>query len=337
MPAMSTPAAAGADGELSPVPLVLLTGFLGAGKTTVLNRVLGFEHHRRIGVIVNELGRIDIDGKLLKARSGDVIELVGGCVCHQVRTQEELWSAIDETLDRARPEVIVLETTGIAEPDAILDALADVPEEKRRIYASGVVTVFDADAGLDQLDAHSEARLQVKAADRLLVSKLDLVPAEQLVAVHRTLARLNPRAERASFPRTAEGTGELVPWLLDLRAARPERGRPAGAGPGHGHDQAHPHGQLAAIGFADEAPLLAEPLLELLGRLGPALVRAKGFVHVAGEERRGFVERAGNVLELRFEAPWPPGPRRTELVLIGEGLDPGALRRQIWSCRVGAS
>jgi G3E family GTPase len=302
-----------------PVPLVILTGFLGAGKTTVLNRVLGAQHHRRVAVIVNELGRIDIDGKLLRARAGDVVELAGGCVCHEVRTQEELWGALGEVLARARPERIVLETTGIAEPQAILDGLAALPPDRLAVRAAAVVTVVDADAGAAQLERHAEARAQVEVADRLLLTKLDLAPPDRLGALHRALDRLNAQAERAAFP--AAVTAELVPWLLD----RPGRVRPGG------HAHPHHHGQLVAAAFSDEAPLLAEPLLALCGRLGPALVRVKGFVHVAGEDRRGFLERAGNVTELRLGEPWA-GPRRTELVFIGEALDPGALRRELWAC-----
>src|SRR3954454_4363047 len=105
---------------MTSVPLVVVTGFLGAGKTTALNRVLGAQHRRRVAVIVNELGRIDIDGRLLRARAGDMVELAGGCVCHEVRTQAELWGALREVIERSRPERVVLETTGIAEPEAIL-------------------------------------------------------------------------------------------------------------------------------------------------------------------------------------------------------------------------
>ncbi len=85
-----------------PVPLIIVTGFLGAGKTTMLNRVLGAPHGRRVGVIINELGRIDIDTRLIKSRSGDVMELVGGCVCHEVRVQSELWAAVAEVVKRSR-------------------------------------------------------------------------------------------------------------------------------------------------------------------------------------------------------------------------------------------
>jgi G3E family GTPase len=301
---------------------VILTGFLGAGKTTVLNRVLGAQHRLRVAVIVNELGRIDIDGKLLRARAGDVVELVGGCVCHEVRTQEELWGALDEVIARGRPERVVLETTGIAEPQAILDGLAALPPERTRVKAAAVVTVVDADAGAGQLERHVEARAQVAVADRLLLTKLDLAAPERLNALHRALDALNPGAERAAFP--AEATAELVPWLLD----RPGKARVPG------QSRPHAHGQLVAAALSEEAPLLGEALLALCRRLGPALVRVKGFVHLAGEDRRGFLERAGNVTELRLGEPWD-GPRRSELVFIGEGLDPGALRRELWTCVAG--
>ena len=313
--------------EVAPTPpLVLLTGFLGAGKTTALNRVLGAQHHRRVGVIINELGRIDIDTRLVKSRSGDVLELAGGCVCHEVRVQSELWAAIAEVARRARPEVIVLETTGIAEPWSILDGLDGLGAAAPAV-AAGVVCVVDAEAGAGQIARHEEARAQVEAADRILLTKLDLAAPEAVVALHRELARRNPSAERASFPPTDEATAELCPWLLDARPSG--RARPSHA--------PHRHGQLAAVAYRDAAPLLAEPLLAVIDRLGSALVRAKGFVHLAGEARRGFLERAGLHTELRLAEPWGGESPVTEIVLIGEGLDAGAIRRQLWACRAAGS
>jgi len=307
-------------------PLVLLTGFLGAGKTTLLNRVLGAQHRRRVGVIINELGRIDIDTRLVKSRAGDVMELAGGCVCHEVRVQSELWAAIAEVVRRTQPEVIVLETTGIAEPWSILDGLEGLGAAAPAV-ASGVVCAVDAEAGAGQLARHEEARAQVEAADRILLTKLDLARPEAVVALHRELGRRNPAAERAGFPQTDEATAELCPWLLDVRGAT--RARPA--------HPPHHHGQLAAVAYSDPAPLLAEPLLSVVERLGPALVRAKGFVHLAGEPRRGFLERAGLRTELRLGEPWAGDAPVTELVFIGEGLDAGALRRQLWACRASGA
>ncbi len=314
--------------ERVPPPLLVLTGFLGAGKTTTLNRVLTRQHRRRIGVIVNELGRIDIDTRLIKARAGDVMELAGGCVCHEVRVQSALWAAIDEVVRRSGAELVLLETTGIAEPWSIVDGLESLPPGEAPAVAAGVICVVDAEAGLGQLARHEEARAQVEAADRILLTKLDLAAPTEVVALHRELALRNPTAERASFPDTEEGAAALVPWLLE---ARPR----ARATRGSAHVP-HEHGQLTAITFADEAPLLAEPMLAVVERLGPTLVRAKGFVHVAGEARRAYLERAGLRTTLRYTEPWGDALRKTEIVLIGERLDADALRRQLWACRARA-
>ena len=311
------------DDETAKPPLVLLTGFLGAGKTTTLNRVLGRQLRLRVGVIINELGRIDIDTRLIKSRAGDVMELAGGCVCHEVRVQSELWAAIDEVNRRSRPEVVVLETTGIAEPWSILSGLEDLGAGAPAV-AAGVVCVVDAEAGAGQIARHEEARAQVEAADRILLTKLDLAAGDAVVALHRELARRNPAAERASFPATDEGTAALIPWLLDPRGA-PRTSR--------ADRHAHAHGQLTVVTFTDPEPLLAEPLVAVIEALGEALVRAKGFVNLAGDDRRGFLERAGARTGLATGEPWGASPRGTELVLIGDGLDADAIRRQLWACR----
>ena len=209
--------------------------------------MLGRQLRLRVGVIINELGRIDIDTRLIKSRAGDVMELAGGCVCHEVRVQSELWAAIDEVNRRSRPDVVLLETTGIAEPWSILSGLEDLGDAAPAV-AAGVVCVVDAEAGGGQLARHEEARAQVEAADRILLTKLDLAPADAVVALHRELARRNPAAERASFPAGDEGTAALVPWLLDVRGA-PRASR--------ADRHAHAHGQLAVVTFADPEPLLA--------------------------------------------------------------------------------
>jgi G3E family GTPase len=319
-----------------PVPLLIVTGFLGAGKTTLLNRVLGAAQGRRVGVIINELGRIDIDTRLIKSRSGDVMELVGGCVCHEVRVQSELWAGVADVVARSQPEVVILETTGIAEPWAILDGLDALPRRTAPVSAAGVVCVVDAESGVAQIERHEEARAQVEAADRILLSKLDLASAAQVLAIHRVLSLRNADAERAGFPDTAEGTAALVPWLLDVAVGAGgsgPRARAAHAVAGAAAPHPHAHGQLVATVFTDDVPLLAEPLLQVCERLGAALVRAKGFVHLAGEPRRGFLERAGAHTTLKYAEPWGDDRPRTELVLIGDGFDEAAIRRQLWACR----
>jgi G3E family GTPase len=311
------------------VPFTILTGFLGAGKTTVLNRMLSAPHGRRIAVLVNELGRIAIDGRLILSRGGDVLELAGGCVCCKINVKNDLWDGISDVIRRSAPEHVVLETTGIAEPAAIVLGLERLPAgDRERIDLAGIVCVVDAEAGAARLDRRDEIRAQIEIADRLLLSKLDVTPAAGVEALHARLRQMNPAAELASFPFTDDGTMALTPWVLGQR----DRTRRSTARLVH----AHRDGQLVAASFVDDAPLLAGPVMALIDALGDTLLRAKGFLYLAGERRRAFLEVAGVRRELRFDREWGSEPRRTELILIGENLDEAALRRQLWACRAAA-
>jgi cobalamin biosynthesis protein CobW len=134
-----------------------------------------------------------------------------------------------------------------------------------------------------------------------------------------------------AFPDGERGTTGLIAWLLQSET----RARPAPRRSAHAHGHTH---QLAAASFVDDAPLLGDALLLVCAALGDRLVRAKGFVQLANEPRRAFLERAGTQTSLTLGDPWGDEPRRTRLVLIGEDLDEVALQRQLWACRApGAS
>jgi G3E family GTPase len=329
------------------VPFTILTGWLGAGKTTALNRMLAAPGGRRIAVLVNELGRISIDTQLIIGRGGDVLELAGGCVCCKVDIKNDLWDGIADIVSRSAPDQIVLETTGIAEPAAILDGLVRVPEAVReRILPAGVVCVVDAEAAGAAIESREEAREQAASADRVLLSKLDRATAAAARACHARLDALAPAAERAGFPGDDAGARAMTAWVVEPRPLRAwtqrrhghgedEGGEGGEGGGGHGgHHRPHRHGgQLTAVAFTDDAPLVGERVLAVVEALGDRLVRAKGFVHLAGDDRRGFLERAGVRTELSHREPWGAAPRRTELVLIGDGLDEAALSRALWACR----
>ena len=322
---------------MTQVGFTILTGFLGAGKTTTLNRMLAAPHGRRLAVLVNELGRIAIDSKLIVHRGGDVLELAGGCVCCKVDTRNDLWDGIAEVVARSNPEQVVLETTGIAMPAAILDGMDRVPAAVRDlIVPAGVICVVDAADGAAQLDQREEARAQLEAADRVLLRKLDRATAAQVTAVRGRIAAIAPRAELAGFPDSDDGAMAMTAWLLERRRLRVG----AGAAHHHGHQHHdhgrghHHHGQLGAAIFADPSPLIADALLAVLAGLGDRLVRAKGFVRIADDDAAAFVEKAGSVLELRRGATWAGVPA-TELVMIGDDLDEAELRRALWACRAG--
>lgn len=341
----------------TPIPFLILTGYLGAGKTTVLNRLLSARRERRLAVLVNELGRIHIDRQLVLGGvddagrpTGDLLELSDGCICCRVDLQRDLWESLVDIVARSQPEQLVLETTGIAEPGALLEGLARLPATFPYRLAPSVVCVVDAAAALGQLDVRSEVRAQILAADRLLLSKLDLASPDELAELHRRLALVNPGAERASFPRGEAPDRALASWLLTPTPAG--AAGPSGDGGGldrtmeaavaghehgecgRGHGPPHAHGQLVAAAFSDAtAPLLREPLWALLELLGERLVRAKGFAWVHGEAERLFVEKAGGRLAMTPAGAWGAAAPKTELVLIGEALDDMALQRQLWACR----
>lgn len=333
---------------MSRVPFTILTGWLGAGKTTALNRMLAAPHGRRIAVLVNELGRISIDTQLIIGRGGDVLELAGGCVCCKVDTKNDLWDGIGDIVKRAAPDHVVLETTGIAEPAAILDGLVKVPEAQReRIVPAGVVCVVDAESGAQAVTTRDEAREQAAAADRVMIAKLDVASADAVRATHAVLDEIAPEAERAAFPTDDAGALAMTAWVVEPRKLRaPVSQVIAGGTPvpramrmrkhDHDHDEhgGHHHGgQLIAVTFSDDAPLVGERVMAVIEALGARLVRAKGFVHLAGEDRRGFVERAGVRTSLELRDAWGQDARKSEIVLIGDDLDEAALRRALWACR----
>jgi G3E family GTPase len=318
------------------VPFTILTGWLGAGKTTALNRMLAAQHGKRIAVLVNELGRISIDTQLIIGRGGDVLELAGGCVCCKVDIKNDLWDGIGDIVARSSPDAVVLETTGIAEPAAILDGLVRVPDAVRdRILPAGVICVVDAEAGGAALERRDEAREQAASADRVMLAKLDVAAPDAVRATHAALDAIAPHAERAAFPTDDAGARAMTAWVIEPRKLRAwtERAR-AHDHEGHDDDHAHHHrNQLIAVTFTDDAPLIGERVLACIEALGDRLIRAKGFVHLAGDDRRGFLERAGIRTELRHAGDWGDAPRRTELVLIGDGLDEAAIHRALWACR----
>src|ERR1041384_384573 len=175
--------AAEARRRMTRVPFTILTGWLGAGKTTALNRMLAAEHGRRIAVLVNELGRISIDTQLIVGRGGDVLELAGGCVCCKVDIKNDLWDGIGDIVARSPPDSVVLETTGIAEPAAILDGLVRVPDAVRdRIHPAGVICVVDAESGARAVETRDEAREQAMSADRVMLAKLDVASGDAVRA-----------------------------------------------------------------------------------------------------------------------------------------------------------
>jgi G3E family GTPase len=306
-----------------PSPIHIVTGFLGAGKTTLINRLLRAPELADALIVVNEWGEIGLDHLLYERLSGDAILVSGGCVCCALRG--DLVEALSGVLDRrdagALPPFgrIVLETTGLAEPAPILHALFADPDLAARLELHGVVAVVDAVNGLGVLATRPEAERQVALADRIVVTKSDLLAAAargaRLAELSAALAALNPVA-----PILDGAAGELsAAEFFGVAPALPSRGPAGGASARGGH-------RVQTFAFRSEAPVdpaaFAGFLSALSAMVGPRLLRFKGLVALAGRpETPLLVEGVQHVFHSPRALPrWPDADRSTRAVLIGDGV-----------------
>ena len=328
------PLAAAADrGTESPrggrLPVHVLTGFLGSGKTTVLNRLLRDERLRDTAVVVNELGTIGIDHLLVESSDDAVVELAGGCLCCAVRGDLALTLA-DLVARRdagACPPFsrILVETSGLADPTPIEGLLLSDPGLAERLEMAGISTCVDASSGDSALRRYPEAMRQAALADLVILTKTDLSPPPP--ALDERLGRLNPHADRATaiFGRILAGRdGSPVDALPRRHRPRPHVAN--GPVPGNGAESVRHTNGIDTFPLVRHEPLPGAALTLFLRGLvehaGDRLLRFKGFVEI--EEARGrpvTVNGVGHVFEpVEPRRGWPDADRRSRLVLIGQGL-----------------
>lgn len=319
------------------IALSLVTGFLGAGKTTLINRLLKDPALTDTAVIVNEFGAVGIDHLLVeKAADDGVIALSDGCLCCTVRG-----ALIDRLADLAervddgragRLRRVVVETTGLADPVPLLQALAAHETLAARFSLDGVVTVIDAIHGRATLDAHEEARRQAALADRLVVTKAEDAPAGER---ERLAARLRALAPNAS---QIDAAAVRPSALLDCGGSMALAGATGEDGHhhDHDHDHDHDHGHSSAfesVELVHEKPVptaLIDNFLDLLrSQCGERILRIKGIAETRETPEWPLVVHGVRTLlhPPQRLAAWPPGPRGTRLVVIGQGLDGAYVRR----------
>ena len=318
------------------VPVTILTGFLGAGKTTLLNRILRERHGERIAVIENEFGEQGVDNDLIVDSGNEqIVEMNNGCICCTVRG--DLVRILGELRRRreAKPDAfdrVIIETTGLADPAPVAQTFF-VEDDIAAYYAlDAILTVVDAKHAPQQLDACHEAQEQVGFADRILLSKADLVSAAELASLRGRLARMNSRApvKPVHFGETPiadiididgfslDGILEIEPGFL--------------AEDHHEHDDA-----VQSFAFASTRPfdpvLLQAFFRDAIAAHARDLMRYKGIVAFEGLDHRVVFQGVHMVMTSDIGRPWAADQtRESKLVFIGRNLPRDALIAQLERC-----
>jgi cobalamin biosynthesis protein CobW len=335
---------------LAKTPVTIVTGFLGAGKTTLIRHLLKHAGGRRLALIINEFGDVGVDGELLRDCADAacpreaIIELANGCICCTVA--DDFAPAVTALLARQpKPDHIVIETSGLALPKPLVKAF-DWPDLRTRLTVDGVVAVVDAAAVAEGRFADDPARIaeqraadpsldhdnpleevyedQLLCADLIVLNKADLVAPDRLKALRAEIAGALPRAVKIAATRE----GVIDPnVLLGVKAAAEDdlAARPSH----HDADGEHDHDDFDTFVVAIPPARDPDALIDRLNQATQAhdILRIKGFVEVAGKPMRMLVQGVGRRFRRDFDRPWSAGePRLSRLVVIAQkGVDRDAV------------
>lgn len=337
------------------IPITLLTGFLGAGKTTLVNRILSSPDSGKIAVVVNEFGEIGIDGDLISRASEDMLELSNGCICCSSKDDlmESLYKLYMRKAGFAHPKVdfdrVLIETTGIANPLPLAQALYTDMSLNLTYRLDAIVTLVDLRHVEDQLQSAPEAERQIALADKIIFNKRDLVNAEQCGSARALVEALNPIAAKMTVsygdvaaaelldlglfdPSTREGS--VSSWIGmdgDARHASEDHCALCGSGEhdhdrDHDHHHGHAHVDVSSVSFREVTAVDYEKFLAFLTQLtssyGANLYRVKGLIRFSGVDRPIILQGVQNVFSpLTYAEAWPRGVPETRLVIIGKKLE----------------
>jgi G3E family GTPase len=306
------------------VPVTILTGFLGSGKTTLINRVLKEQHGHRIAVIENEFGEAGVDNDILLTETGEqIIEMNNGCVCCTVRGDLiRILGELKERRDSGKLEFerVIIETTGMADPGPVAQSFF-IDEKIGNYYLlDSVITMVDAKHAARQLDEFREAQEQVGFADRILLSKTDLVSEDDQEALRRRLAKMNPRApiKKAHFGNTP------IEEILDIRGFN--LNATLELDPDFLEDEDHDHDEhVTSFVFRSAKPFDSVKLEEFLSGVaqiyGPDMLRYKGVLYMKGNAHRVVFQGVHMLMGGDLGRPWEKDEKRSStMVFIGRNL-----------------
>lgn len=344
------------------VPATIITGFLGSGKTTLLNHILTSQHGKRIAVIENEFGEVDIDGSLVASHSSvseDIIMVNNGCLCCTVRG--DLVKMLLELVRKKRDNFdhIVIETTGLAKPAPVIETFYSDELVSEYVKLDGVVTLVDCKHAMQHLNevkprfVVNEAVEQVAYADRIIMNKIDLVSESELNILTKKIKNINGMAQikQAKFG-SVDMDFVLGVGGYDLQRIESEVDgeclSPASHSDdsGHGHKGHHHHhhdhvhdSAVSSVSIVAEGTLDRDEVEDWLERLieekGEDLYRMKGVLSVDGSEQRYVFQGVHSMLDDCPGKTWEPNEKRiNKLVFIGRNLDETSLRKGFKGCLI---
>lgn len=278
-------------------PAVIITGYLGSGKTTLLRRLIE-KSQQRLAIIINEFGELSVDSQIVTGKNVKIAELPGGCVCCSLVGEFE--AAVNEIIETVRPDEIVVETTGLAEPDALI---TDIRENIPSLLIDAVVTVVDADATIRFPSTGYTGRVQIEMADLILLNKMDLVLVNQYPQVRRIVQAINPTALLLETVHC-----QVDPELIFGQPPQKEKRKSTPSKESHTHP-------MESFQVTLDQTLKRDCLEKMIQQLPEGIYRAKGFIQL--EQGTFLLNFVGGRWELE---PWSDKDVKTGLVFIGEKI-----------------